>query len=216
MSLADQLAARAAKGTASFSDERAAVYAAQARAIEASGVADSALGKGDRAPSFELPNAVGEVVALAEVLAETPAIVSFYRGGWCPFCSLELRALQQEVESAPPGPVTLVAISPNTPDVTADTVAELELTFSVLSDRDNQVARSFGLVYQMISEMVELYRDIGRDIGALNGSEAWELPVPATYVIDQDGIIQYAFVELNHRVRAEPSEVMAVAAELAP
>jgi peroxiredoxin len=120
------------------------------------------------------------------------------------------RALE-EVESAG---ATLVAISPNTPDVTMSTVEKLELEFPVLSDHDNLVAKQFNLVYEMTPENVEMYRDHGRDIGTLNGTGKWELPIPATYVIDRSGTIHYAFVDLNHRRRAEPSEVAAIAADL--
>jgi peroxiredoxin len=215
MSLADELAARAAQGKAEFDAERAAVYGKAAAALAESTILDEALKEGDRAPMFELPDAFGATVRLADILAGGPAVVSFYRGNWCPFCNLELRALQRELESAKASGVTLVAISPNTPDVSAELVDAAELTFPVLSDHDNLVAKQFNLVYSMVPEHIEYYRDHGRDIGALNGTESWELPVPATYVIDQTGTIRYAFVDLNHRVRAEPSDVVAIAAELA-
>lgn len=214
MPLADELAARAARGKAEFNAERSAVYAKAAAALAESDILENALGEGDQAPMFQLPDAFGSEVRLADVLAKGPAVVSFYRGNWCPFCNLELRALQRELEAAQTSGVTLVAISPNTPDVSRDLVDEAHLTFPVLSDHDNLVAKQFHLVYAMIPEHVEYYRDHGRDIGALNGTEAWELPVPATYVIDQAGVIRFAFVDLNHRVRAEPSEVVAIAAEL--
>jgi peroxiredoxin len=117
-----------------------------------------------------------------------------------------------EVESAG---ATLVAVSPNTPDVTMSTVEKHALTFPVLSDHDNAVARRFNLVYEMTAENIENYRAKGRDVPAMNGTDRWELPIPATYVIDRDQVIRYAFVDTNHRVRAEPSEVVAVAAGLA-
>ncbi len=214
MSLADELAARAAQGKVDFDAERAAVYGKAAAALAESTILDEALKEGDSAPMFELPDAFGVTVRLADILAGGPAVVSFYRGNWCPFCNLELRALQRELEAAKASGVTLVAISPNTPDVSAELVDAAGLTFPVLSDQDNLVAKQFNLVYEMIPEHIDYYRDHGRDIGALNGTEAWELPVPATYVIDQTGVIRYAFVDLNHRVRAEPSEVVAIAAEL--
>jgi peroxiredoxin len=214
MSLADELAARTAQGKAEFDAERAAVYAKAAAALAESSILAQALKEGDRAPMFELPDAFGGTVRLADILAGGPAVVSFYRGNWCPFCNLELRALQRELDGAEASGVTLVAISPNTPDVSAELVDAAQLTFPVLSDHDNHVAKQFNLVYEMIPEHIEYYRDHNRDIGALNGTEAWELPVPATYVIDQAGVIRYAFVDLNHRVRAEPSDVVAIAAEL--
>jgi peroxiredoxin len=191
------------------------MYERAAEALTASGIEDRVLREGDTAPDFELPDALGRPVRLADLRAKGPVIVSFYRGQWCPFCNLELRGLQRalgEVESAG---ATLVAISANTPDVTMSTVEKLELEFPVLSDYDNLVAKQFNLVYEMIPENIEMYLDQDRDIGTLNGTGKWELPIPATYVIDRDGIIRYAFVDLNHRRRAEPSEIAAIAADLA-
>jgi peroxiredoxin len=191
------------------------MYERAAEALTASGIEDRVLREGDTAPDFELPDALGRPVRLADLRAKGPVIVSFYRGQWCPFCNLELRGLQRalgEVESAG---ATLVAISANTPDVTMSTVEKLELEFPVLSDYDNLVAKQFNLVYEMIPENIEMYLNQDRDIGTLNGTGKWELPIPATYVIDRDGIIRYAFVDLNHRRRAEPSEIAAVAADLA-
>ena len=214
MSLQEELEERAARGRASFDAERSAVYAAQAEALERSDILERALRTGATAPMFELPNAHGTTVRLSDVLAGGPAVISFYRGSWCPFCNLELRALQREVESAASAGITLVAISPNKPDVSADLVDELALTFPVLSDDGNRIAAQFGLVYEMVPEQVAYYRDHGRDIGAMNGTESWTLPVPATYVVDRSGVIRYDFIDLNHRVRAEPSEVVAVARSL--
>ncbi|HSJ83212.1 MAG TPA: redoxin domain-containing protein [Acidimicrobiia bacterium] len=214
MSLAEELAQRASQGWADLPPERRAMYERAAEALEASGIEERVLREGDTAPDFELPDAMGRPVRLADLREKGPVIVSFYRGQWCPFCNLELRGLQRalgEVESAG---ATLVAISPNTPDVTMSTVEKLELEFPVLSDYDNLVAKQFNLVYEMIPENIEMYLDHGRDIGTLNGTGKWELPIPATYVIDRKGMIRYAFVDLNHRRRAEPSEVAAIAADL--
>lgn len=212
MSLADETAALAAQSATRFSDERKAIYRKAQEHIEATDILSTALGVGDRAPMFELPDAKGEMVRLADVLASGPAVISFYRGAWCPFCNLELRAMQRELAAAEAAGVTLVAISPNTPDESLDLISEADLTFPVLSDADNAVARQFNLVYEMEAGIVDFYRSQGRDIARMNGSDVWELPVPATYVVDQGGVIRYAFVDLNHRVRAEPSEVVAVAA----
>jgi len=190
------------------------MYERAAAALQASGIGDRVLREGDTAPDFELPDAVGRLVRLTDLRARGPVIISFYRGQWCPFCNLELRGLQRALEEVESAGATLVAISPNTPDVTMSTVEKLELEFPVLSDHDNLVAKQFNLVYEMTPENVEMYRDHGRDIGTLNGTGKWELPIPATYVIDRSGTIHYAFVDLNHRRRAEPSEVAAIAADL--
>jgi len=182
--------------------------------LDASGTAERALREGATAPDFELPNQVGEMVRLSDLLRSGPVILSFYRGQWCPFCNLELRALQRAMEDIEAAGATLVAVSPNTPDNSMTVVEKHGLSFPVLSDHDNGVARQFNLVYEMTAENIENYQEKGRDVAAMNGSDRWELPIPATYVIDGDRVIRYAFVDSNHRVRAEPAEVVRVAAGL--
>jgi len=190
------------------------MYERAEAALEASGIADRVLREGDTAPEFELPDALGRTVRLIDLLNQGPVIFSFYRGQWCPFCNLELRGLQRALVEVDAAGASLVAISPNTPDVSRETVKKLELEFPVLSDRDNLVARQFNLVYAMTEENVDMYKAIDRDVGEMNGTGKWELPIPATYVVDGERTIRYAFIDLNHRRRAEPSEVAAVAARL--
>lgn len=215
MSLTEELARRESEGRAKLPPERRGMYDRALAALEASGIADRALNEGDIAPDFELPDPMGKPVRLSSVLANGPVILSFYRGQWCPFCSLELRGLQRALDEIEEAGATLVAVTPNKPDVTRETVEEMDLTFPVLSDHDNLVAKQFNLVYEMTPENIAHYQEIGRDIAELNGTGKWELPIPATYVIAPDQTIRYAFVDINHRRRAEPSEVAAIAAGLA-
>jgi peroxiredoxin len=214
MTLAEDLAEREAQGKTTLNRETQEMYRQALAALDASGIADHALREGTTAPDFELPNAVGDLVRLSDLLQEGPVILSFYRGEWCPFCNLELRALQRAMEDVEAAGATLVAVSPNTPDISLTTVEKHGLTFQVLSDHDNLVAKQFNLVYEMTPENIENYRAKGRDVPAMNGTDKWELPIPATYVIDTDRVIRYAFVETNHRMRAEPADVVAVAAGL--
>ena len=214
MTLAEDLAARAAQGRANLSQATQDMYQRALAELDASGTAERALREGATAPDFELPNQVGEMVRLSDLLRSGPVILSFYRGQWCPFCNLELRALQRAMEDIEAAGATLVAVSPNTPDNSMTVVEKHGLSFPVLSDHDNGVARQFNLVYEMTAENIENYQEKGRDVAAMNGSDRWELPIPATYVIDGDRVIRYAFVDSNHRVRAEPAEVVRIAAGL--
>ena len=167
------------------------------------------LGKEDQAASFALPDVNGDEVKLEELLQQGPVVLSFYRGGWCPYCNLELRALQAALPEIRELGASLVAISPQTPDQSLSTSEKNELEFSVLSDVGNQVAREFGLVFSLPESLRPIYAQFGIDIPAHNGDDSFDLPVPATYVIDRDGTIKYSFVNVDYQQRGEPSEIVA-------
>ena len=136
-------------------------------------------------------------------------MVSFYRGGWCPYCNLELRALQAALPEFEAAGATLVAISPQTPDETLSTTEKNELGFSVLSDVGSHTSRRYGLVFTLQDDARDLYRSFGNDLTRINGTDSWELPVPATYVIAPNGIVTLAVVDPDYRHRAEPADVVA-------
>lgn len=177
-----------------------------------SGSGANALKAGDHAPAFSLPNTQGKTVILEELLNRGPAVLSFYRGGWCEYCNLELRALQDALEAnqaklAEKG-ATLLAISPQTPDRSQETIEKNHLTFDVLSDAGNEVAREYGLVYALDDHTRNVYTQFGASLPTFNGDESWELPHPATYVVGRDGRITWAFVNADYTKRAEPEEVI--------
>ncbi|MBE9172914.1 AhpC/TSA family protein [Cyanobium sp. LEGE 06143] len=176
--------------------------------LEQSGLLEKSLKVGDSIPDFALPNATGETVSMRDLLANGPVVLAFYRGGWCPYCNLELRALQQVLRSIRDTGATLVAISPETPDNSLTTQEKNDLEYPVLSDADNQVARDFGLVFQLPAALLPIYEGFGIDLTAYNGNDHFELPIPATYVVRQDGVIQYAFADVDYTKRAEPSEIV--------
>jgi peroxiredoxin len=150
---------------------------------------------GDRAPAIVLNNAKGQRIDAANLLKKGPVIVTFYRGGWCPYCNLELKAYQEVLPEITAAGATLVAISPEKPDDTLSTTEKNALAFEVLSDVGQKVERAFGLVYEFTEELKSAYRGFGHDIPARNGTpEEWALPVSATYVIDRDGIV-FAYTE---------------------
>lgn len=172
-----------------------------------SGVLERAMKKGDPAPDFTLPDASGRPVRLADLLQQGPVVVTWYRGGWCPYCNLQLAAYQEALGDMKAAGATLVAISPQLPDSSISTKEKNHLEFTVLSDVGNKVARQYGLVYTLSPELVQAFK--GRlDLPKYNGDESWELPVTGTYVIARDGKIAYAFVNADYRKRAEVSEVI--------
>jgi peroxiredoxin len=169
-----------------------------------------ALQSGDRAPSFELPNAAGARVRLASLLEAGPVVLVFYRGSWCPYCNAQLRELQQSLEEIKARGATLVAVSPQTPDASAALVEAGELGFEVLSDVDSYVASDYGITFELPKADRTLFLSVGNDLSKVNDSDAWILPVPSTYVIAQDGHIEYAHVDPNFSARPDVTEVLAV------
>jgi peroxiredoxin len=175
------------------------------------GLAKTALKVGDRAPSIVLNNAKGETVDVGALLKKGPVIVAFYRGGWCPFCNLELRAFQRLLPDIEAAGASLVAISPEKPDDSLSTAEKNALTFEVLSDVGQKVGRAFRLVYEFSDELKSAYNGFGLDIPAKNGTAAeWALPISATYIIDRDGLIIYAYTDADYRDRADPTDILAV------
>ena len=171
------------------------------------GLAKTTLKAGDRAPAIVLKNAKGETVDVGALLKKGPAVVTFYRGGWCPYCNLELKAFQQVLPTSRRLAHPLVAISPEKPDDTLSTAEKNVLAFEVLSDVGQKVGRAFGLVYQFGDELKSVYQCFGLDIPAKNAADEWALPISATYVIGRDGIIIYAYTDADYRDRADPTDV---------
>ncbi len=184
------------------------------RRLVESGIADNSLKVGDKVPDFNLPNAAGEEVRLKQLLDKGPVILNFYRGGWCPYCNLELNAYQKRLPDINELGASLVSISPQTPDNSLSTAEKDDLKFQVLSDVGNKVANQFGLVFKVPSELQEIYNNFGITLPKFNGDESWELPMPGTYVIDRDGTVSYAFADPDYTKRAEPDEVIAKLEEI--
>jgi peroxiredoxin len=174
------------------------------------GLAKKALKTGDRAPAIVLGNVHGKTVNVGTQLKNGPVVVTFYRGGWCPYCNLELRAFQQILPDIKAAGASLVAISPEKPDDTLTTAQKNSLSFEVLSDVGQKVGRAFGLVYQFSDELKSAYGGFGLDVPAKNGADEWALPISATYVIDRDGMIIYAYTDPDYRDRADPLDVLKV------
>ncbi len=215
MTLDEELAAQRQSSYEARTPEQRQTQRETVAIVEESGLARTALTVGDRAPSFSLPNATGETVTLAALLDHGPVVLSFYRGGWCPYCNLELRALQARLGDVHEAGGELVAISPEKPDSSLDTAEKNALEFPVLSDVGNVVARQFGLVHAINPEWVLYQLSVGVDVADRNGSAVAEVPLPATYVIRQDGIIAFAVVDADYTTRAEPAEVLhALASEV--
>lgn len=169
--------------------------------------AQQGLQLGDKAPDFTLKNQNGTEVTLYQLLKDGPVVLNWYRGGWCPYCNLELKGLADKAMEINQMGATLIAISPELPDKSLTTIEKNNLPFSVLSDTDNNVARSYDLVFKLDSETANRYESTFR-LSEYNGNNKAELPIPATYIIDQKGIIRYAFVNTDYKKRANPEDVL--------
>jgi len=195
---------------------RAALYEAKIEELRASFALEAAAGAGAVAPDFRLPGVKGDLVSLTGLLQQGPVVVAFYRGGWCPYCNIQLRAYQAAMPEMTALGARLVAISPQLPDQSLSTAQADELTFEVVSDVGNDAARRFGLVYALPEELRAALRSNNKALPGINGDESWELPVPATYVIAQDGRIVLAYIEVDYRKRLGPEAILDALRSLQP
>lgn len=173
------------------------------------GIEGTALKTGDTAPDFTLKNHKGETVSLSERLKQGPAVVIFYRGGWCPYCNMELYAYEQELETLKSLGASLIAITPETPDNSLTTVEKHGLSYDVLSDTGFAASDAFGLTFTFPEALMKVYEGFGLNVPAVNGDDAWRLPIPAAYVIDQTGKIILHHVEVDYTKRLDPLDVIA-------
>lgn len=211
MSLKEQLAEYRAGWYQRVPPERQAIMQRHIEQLRSGAIARTMLKVGDRAPAIVLNNAKGETVDVAALLKKGPVIVTFYRGGWCPYCNFELKAYQEILPEITAAGASLVAISPEKPDDTLSTTEKNALAFEVLSDVGQKVGRAFGLVYDFTEELKIAYQGFKLDIPARNGTpDEWALPVSATYVIDRNGMIMYAYTDPDYRDRADPREILKV------
>lgn len=178
-------------------------------AVIQNGIYKQAKDVGDRAPDFNLKNAVGKSVKLKDYLGQGKVVLTWYRGGWCPYCNLTLRALHNELPNFKANGAALIALTPELPDKSLSTAQKHSLGFEVLSDVGNAVAREYGIVFKLTQEVADIYQS-AFDLHGYNGDESDELPLAATYVINEQGEIIYAFLDAEYRNRAEPSAITRV------
>ena len=183
--------------------------------LSASGITGRSLQVGQAAPDFALPNAHGQAVTLSDLLASGPVVVTFYRGAWCPFCNMALRAYQGILPEIQSLGANFVAISPQSPDHSLTQTEKEHLGYEVLSDKGNAVARQFGIVYKIGVAMNQVSAGFGLDLTQFNGDDSRELPLPGTFVIAQDGTVQFAQAFADHSHHTEPSAILDALRDLA-
>lgn len=187
-------------------DNKKRVYKEGIESVEKSGILKNALQIGDTAPNFSLKNALGESVELKDYLKKGKVVLTWYRGGWCPYCNLTLNQLQQELPNFKAHGANLIALTPELPDKSLSTAEKNDLKFEVLSDIGNETARKFGIVFKLTDDVAKMY-NASFDMNGYNGDKSNELPLAATYIINEEGEIIYSFLDADYRNRAEPSEL---------
>lgn len=206
MNLKAALAAFRAEFLTKFPPDKAAIMQRATDALKTEFKTRQPLAVGDNAPDFYLTNAVGKKIRLSEKLKQGAVILTFYRGGWCPYCNLELRAYQQVLPQIRSLGASLIAVSPQTPDASLSTVEKNHLQFDVLSDVGSCVAQAYGIAFTLPDELKALYTQLGHPLPDTNGTDDWMLPVPATFVIDRNQRIILAHIDVDYRNRLEPME----------
>jgi peroxiredoxin len=209
MSVADELAALAAEMAKRSTPERLALHNDAIDAVRRSGLIRPPR-TGTPAPDFTLPDANGQPWTLSQAWSLGPVVLVFYRGGWCPFCNLQLRALQGMLPQFAARGTQLAALSPERPDHSPSSADRSALAFPVLSDARLQAANAYGLVMRLPPSLQRAYAESGIDLPTINGEDGWRLPVPATFVIGRGGRVILAHADVNYRLRLDPKDILAV------
>lgn len=178
--------------------------------LSASGLVQQAPKAGEQLAAFTLSNQNNQQVSLEALLANGPLVITFYRGGWCPYCNLELKAYQDILPQIKQAGATLVAITPELPDASLSTAEKNALEFEVLSDPGANYARSLNLVFSLPEALRPVYQSFGIEVEQHNGEGQFDLPLAATFVIEQSGKIASASVDADYTKRQEPSAVLEV------
>ncbi len=215
MSLQDKLDAFYAEFRAKRPPHIAAAMKQATADLIASGQAERALRAGDRAPAFTLPGPDRQPVASAGLLARGPLVITFYRGVWCPYCNMELQALQEALPAIQALDGSIVAISPESAANSRKSTRQNELSFPILTDLGNEVAAAFGLRFRLPDNLIEIYKGFGNDLAVVNGEPSWTLPMPGRFVIAPDGVVAYAEVNPDYTKRPDPDALMPTLREIA-
>lgn len=176
--------------------------------VKATGIEASSKQLGDLAVDGTLANWEGENVTLSELWKEGPVVLMWYRGGWCPYCNVQLRAMQKQLDAIEGAGAKLVILTPELPEKAKATAEANDLDMVALHDKNLELAKQYGIVFDLPEAIVPMYRDKLK-LGSYNGNDSMELPLSATYVVNSMGKITYAYLDADYTKRAEPSEVVA-------
>ena len=208
MTLQDQLALMKKQSSEKIPPEAAKIMKEATDKLRSSQLAEKALKKGQKMSDFTLSDAKGAKVSLKSLLKKGPVVITFYRGSWCPFCNAQLSNYQQHIADFKSKGATLVAISPEKPDLTVLMEEKKKLEFPILFDKNNELAKKFGLVFTVTPELKQIYTKFGIDLEKTQGNADWRLPIPATYVVGKDGKVIYSHVDVDYTMRASVEDIL--------
>jgi len=203
----DQYMQKSKSSKSPFSADDMAVMEKAAASL-AKSMPDPGIKLGDVAPDFSLSNALGDSVSLKDELKKGPVVLVFYRGAWCPFCNLHLHALQKNLPQFKQLGAQLITVTPQTPDKSAEQIKKDGLPFEVLSDLKSQVMKDYQLYIELPDDLLAVYKKHGLDIEAYNGKGRAVIPVPGTFVINQQGIVVAKQAETDYKKRMEPADII--------
>jgi peroxiredoxin len=189
--------------------ETQAIHARAVAELKEKHLAANILPVGSKAPQFELPDHDGKIISSAALLAQKQLVLCFIRGRWCPFCVGQMEAMNLIAPEIEIAGAALLAISPQTVKQSFFMHDQHKLCFPLLSDAGNQVARQLGLSYRVPEYQAEVYRRAFVNLPFTNGDESWELPIPATYILDHDGTVLYSWADEDYTERPEPDGILA-------
>jgi peroxiredoxin len=207
-SLRDQLAERKELIARYVPPETQAIHAKVTAELKRSGMEKRILQVGEKAPEFDLADQHGKTVSSADLLGRGRLVICFFRGRWCPFCVGQLEAMNQVMPQMKATGGNLVAVSPQTVQQSFFMADQHKLQFPLLSDKGNGFARRFGLVYRVPEEQQAIYRRAFINLPFANGDDSWELPIPATYILNQDGTVLFASADADYTARPEPTDIL--------
>ena len=212
MSLAQKLAELRDKFAKILPESATAVMEGHIELLRKSGALDQILKPGAKAPTFTLKNQHDEYISSTDLIKRGSLVVSFTRGSWCPFCSAEVRALNEAYDQFRQAGIELVVLSPQSIDRTRKQAAAGKLKFSLLADTNNEIAKAFGLVYTFPEDLKSVYSSVlNLDIQVINEASSWQLPIPARFILDEDGVIRDVKADPDYRYRPDPSDVFDIA-----
>ena len=188
--------------------ETQAIHARAVAQLKEKHFAANILPVGAKAPTFDLPDHDGRIVRSSDLVAKGKLVLCFIRGRWCPFCVGQMEAMNLVLPQIEQAGATLVAVSPQTVKQAFFMHDQHKLRFPLLSDADNQVARKFGLSYRVPDAQEAVYRKAFVNLPFTNGDDSWELPIPATYIVDREGTIRYASANEDYTERPEPDDLV--------